>query len=114
MNELYATQQHKITNGTISQKDISENFTSLIGKMENSGRWISVNISIKELLLLRYICNNCEISADSKALLKGLGNNRPSSNSNQPVTNFLNHIKVADKNRFLAEMKDVKQSFDRK
>jgi hypothetical protein len=110
MNELYATQQHKIANNIITSKDISEELDSLIKTIEMSG--VERFISIKELLLLRHICNNYEITAESKGLLAGIGNNNPFSKSNQPTTGCFIDMRPAGKSRILAELRDVKKSFD--
>ena len=108
MNELYATQQHKITNNIIAQENKSE---ALDGLIETSG--VCELINIKELLLLRYICTNYGITTESKVLLKGLGNNHPFSVLNQPTAICFRQMKATGRSRILAELKNVKKSFDR-
>ena len=73
--------------------------------------YIKIPSLVQIILLLRYICNNYEITAENKALLRGLGNNRPFSNSNQPVMNCFNTMIIANKSIILAELKDVKKIF---
>jgi len=45
--------------------------------------------------------------------LKGLGNNHPFSVLNQPTAICFRQMKAAGRSRILAELKNVKKSFDR-
>ncbi len=108
-NELYATQQHKITNNIVTSEEISEGLDGLIETIEKPG--VGQFISIKELLLLRHICNNYEITNESKSVLKGFGNNDPFSKSNGASFSLFRRMNSASKSSLLAELKDVKKSF---
>jgi len=54
MNELYATQKHKIINNIMTDKYISDRLDGLIETLKRNG--LERVISIKQLLLLRHIC----------------------------------------------------------
>jgi hypothetical protein len=54
MNELYATQKHKIINNIMTDKYISDRLDGLIETLNRNG--LERVISIKQLLLLRHIC----------------------------------------------------------
>lgn len=52
MNELYATQKHKIINNIMTEKYISDRLDGLIETLNRNG--LERVISIKQLLLLRH------------------------------------------------------------
>jgi hypothetical protein len=54
MNELYATQKHKIINNIMTDKYISDRLDGLIETLNRNG--LERVISIKQLLFLRHIC----------------------------------------------------------
>jgi hypothetical protein len=110
MNELEATFQHKLKNNIITRTNISEGLDGLIATLE--GPNVPNNISVRELILIRYIATNYPLTEETKPMLRAFSNNDPFSSKNQPSVSIFASpsMNMANKSKLIAELKDIKRT----